>query len=107
MKGYVNDPQNEFIIHSSNEIWSRGNSFKSIKNTFRHSSNVGGLFLQKKKKNPVLVCFNNMWCSSSQQEWTAAIDVHLFFLIRKLPPVLHGAVIATVILVSATREIAP
>lgn len=32
---------------------------------------------------------------------------NLFFLIRKLPPVFQAAIIATVILVSATREIAP
>lgn len=43
---------------------------------------------------------------SKPNSWTTAVNVHLF-LMRKLPPVLHGAITATVILASATRERAP
>lgn len=55
------------------------------------------------------MCFKNMpknvmLQSAGVNRTATAIDVHLFFLIRKLPPVLQRAIIATVF---ATKDIAP
>lgn len=94
------------------ENWSKSNSYKRIKNSL--GAVVSGYNISRKTKSCVAV-FQKMpkkcdgACSSRSQpiRWTTAIDVHLFFLIRKLPPVLQGAIIASVILVSATGGKAP
>lgn len=54
----------------------------------------------------VMLCNASTVSRSNPGSWTTAINIHLF-LMRKLQPVLHGAITTTVILASATREISP